>query len=537
MGYNIADLFEHAVDVVPERVGIVVDDEKRTYAQLEARSNQLAAHLVAAGVEAGDHVGIYGPNSIEWMETMLGVFKIRAVPINVNYRYVADELAYLFDDADLVAVVYDAEFADRISQVRDRVLALRHVVHVGDAGDSAPSGSVPYERALGVESPARIERVRSPDDLYVLYTGGTTGMPKGVMWRQEDVFFALGGGIDALTNEPVVTEYDLARKAASSETGVISFALAPLMHGAAQWNVLRFLFEGGTTVMQRRFDPVEAWHQLARHGVNTMMITGDAMGRPIIEAWEHIDEDLDLSAWIVLASSAAVFSPAVKDRFHEHFPDLMIVDAIGSTETGSNGLINLAKGQTAMKGGGPTVIAGKDTMVVDDDLNEVKPGSGVAGRLARTGNVPLGYYKDPAKSADVFVTAPDGRRLVLAGDDALLEADGSITLLGRGSQCINSGGEKIFPEEVEQVLKAHDDVYDAIVVGVADERWGQRVAAVVESRPGQEPTMESLDAHCRDRLAAYKVPRELHLVDQVLRSPSGKPDYPWAERIATQVPM
>ncbi|HUW01726.1 MAG TPA: acyl-CoA synthetase [Acidimicrobiales bacterium] len=533
MAYNIADLFEHAVDVVPDRTGIIVDGEARSYAQLEAAANQVAANLAAAGIGPGDHVGIYGPNSPEWMETMLGSFKVRAVPINVNYRYVTEELTYLFDNADLVALVFDAEFAERVEEVRSACPKLRHLIHIGPANEHTDAlGSIDYHSALAAESPERVERDRSPDDLYVLYTGGTTGFPKGVMWRQEDVFYALGGGIDALTNEPVETEFDLARKAASSAAGIVSFALAPLMHGAAQWNVLRFLFEGGTTVMQRRFDPTATWYAMAEHGVNTIMITGDAMGRPIIEAYEEIEDDLDLTSWFGLASSAAVFSPTVKDRFLEHFPNLMIIDAIGSTETGSNGMITMGKGETAMKGGGPTVTPGKDATVVDDDLEPVPAGSGIIGRLARTGNVPLGYYKDPEKSAEVFVIAPDGTRMVLAGDNALREADGSITLLGRGSQCINSGGEKIFPEEVEQALKAHPDVFDAIVVGVPDERWGQRVAAVVQPRVGRTPTLADLDPHCRLHVAGYKVPREVHLVDQVVRAPSGKPDYPWAKRVA-----
>jgi acyl-CoA synthetase (AMP-forming)/AMP-acid ligase II len=534
MAYNIADLFEHAVDVVPDRTAIIVDGIGRTYAELEAAGNQIAANLAGAGIGPGDHVGIYGPNSVEWMETMLGTFKIRAVPINVNYRYVTDELTYLFDNADLAALVFDSEFAERVLEVRDACPKLRHLVHIGEASEHTEAlGSADYVGALVAESPDRVARDRSPDDLYVLYTGGTTGFPKGVMWRQEDVFYALGGGIDALTNEPVTSEFDLARKAEEMPAGIVSFALAPLMHGAAQWNVLRFLFEGGTTVMQRRFDPTAAWYAMAEHGVNTIMITGDAMGRPIIEAFEDIDDDLDLSSWFGLASSAAVFSPTVKDRFLDHFPNLMIIDAIGSTETGSNGMITMGKGETAMKGGGPTVTPGKDATVVDDDLQPIEPGSGVIGRLARTGNVPLGYYKDPEKSAEVFVSAPDGTRMVLAGDNALREADGSITLLGRGSQCINSGGEKIFPEEVEQALKAHPDVFDAIVVGVPDERWGQRVAAVVQPRDGVTPTLDDLDPHCREHVAGYKVPREVHLVATVMRSPSGKPDYPWAKKVAT----
>jgi len=269
--------------------------------------------------------------------------------------------------------------------------------------------------------------------------------------------------------------------------------------------------------------------------VNTISITGDAMARPMIEALEDLEAsgelaDLDLSCLFVVASTAAIFSPTVKDRYLERFPDLMVIDAIGSSETGSNGMRMVAKGDTQNKGGGPTVQAARDAVVLDPDLNEVAPG--VQGRLARRGNVPIAYYKDPEKSAATFVTGPSGARYALAGDEAILEEDGTITLLGRGSQCINSGGEKIFPEEVEAALKAHPEVFDAIVVGVPDERWGQRVAAVVQARPGTVPSLDALDAHCRGYLAGYKVPKEVHLVSEVVRSPSGKPDYPWATSVA-----
>jgi 3-oxocholest-4-en-26-oate---CoA ligase len=258
------------------------------------------------------------------------------------------------------------------------------------------------------------------------------------------------------------------------------------------------------------------------------------MARPMIEALDDLGGPgaLDLSSLFVLASTAAIFSPTVKDRYLDAFPDLLIVDAIGSSETGANGMRVGGKGDTQNKGGGPTVQAARDAVVLDADLNELAPGTGEQGRLARRGNVPVAYYKDEQKSAETFVIGASGARYALAGDMAILEADGTITLLGRGSQCINSGGEKIFPEEVEAALKAHPSVFDAIVVGVPDERWGQRVAAVVQARDGHVPTLDDLDAHCRGHVAGYKVPRELHLVDEVVRSPSGKPDYPWAAKVA-----
>jgi acyl-CoA synthetase (AMP-forming)/AMP-acid ligase II len=535
--YNIADLYEHTVDLVPDREVLVVGEERRTFRELEARANQLAHHLLAQGIEPGDHLGIYGANSVEWIEAALAAYKVRAVPVNVNYRYVEDELSYLFDNADLKALVYDRGLAPRIDAVRDALPLLQHLVHVEDGTNAAPAtGSVAFDDALAGQSTERDFAPRSDDDHYIIYTGGTTGMPKGVIWRHEDVFFALGGGIDAYTNERVADEWTLAKKAADAEGGMTSLNLPPLMHGAAQWGLWRFAFEGNRVVfLGRQFDPAEVWRTIAREHVNTVSITGDAMARPMIEALEELEaggEQLDLSSMFVLASTAAIFSPTVKDRYLERFPDLMIVDAIGSSETGSNGMRMVGKGDTQNTGGGPTVQAARDAVVLDEQYNELEAGSGQQGRLARRGNVPLAYHKDPEKSAATFVTGPTGVRYALAGDMAILEADGTITLLGRGSQCINSGGEKIFPEEVEAALKAHPEVFDAVVVGVPDERWGQRVAAVIQPRPGAEPTLDSLDAHCRGYLAGYKVPKEVHLVPEVVRSPSGKPDYPWAAQVA-----
>jgi acyl-CoA synthetase (AMP-forming)/AMP-acid ligase II len=545
VAYNIADLFEHTVDLVADREVLVVGDERRTFRQLEERANRLAHHLLDQGIRPGDHLGIYGPNSVEWIEAALAAYKVRAVPVNVNYRYVEEELRYLFDNADLKALVYDRDLSPRIEAVRGSLPLLEHLVHIEDGSSTEPAaGSVRFEDAVAAGSPERDFAPRSADDHYIIYTGGTTGMPKGVVWRHEDVFFALGGGIDAYTNERVADEWALAKKAAEAPLGedgkaaMTSLNLPPLMHGAAQWGLWRFAFEGNRVVfLGRQFDAAEVWRTIARERVNTVSITGDAMARPMIEALEAMDAtgesaDLDLSCMFVVASTAAIFSPAVKDRYLDRFPDLMLIDAIGSSETGSNGMRMVAKGDTQNKGGGPTVQAARDSVVLDEQYNEIEPGSGRAGRLARRGNVPLAYHKDPEKSAATFVTGPTGSRYALAGDEAIYEADGTITLLGRGSQCINTGGEKVFPEEVEAALKAHPEVFDAVVVGVPDDRWGQRVVAVVQPREGAEPTLDALDAHCRGYVAGYKVPKELHLVPEVVRSPSGKPDYPWAGKVA-----
>jgi acyl-CoA synthetase (AMP-forming)/AMP-acid ligase II len=354
-------------------------------------------------------------------------------------------------------------------------------------------------------------------------------MPKGVVWRQEDVFMALGQGIDAVTGHKVESDTELA-EAAVNGFPIISFMLPPLMHGACQWGMLGMMFKGNTVMLTAKFDVEAVWTAIESEKANAIMITGDAMARPLIETLEENAGRWDTSSLLAVSSSAALFSTPVKDRFFAHFPNLVITDSIGSSEGGFNGIAQVGKDGTAMKGG-PTVKPGPDTVVVDDDLNVLTPGSDVVGKVARGGNFPIGYYKDEEKTKATFVTAKDGRRYVVAGDFAVWEADGTITLLGRGSMCINSGGEKIFPEEVESALKSHPDVFDALVVGATDERWGQRVVAVVQPRAGLTPTLDDLVAHCRTKIAGYKVPRELHLVGEISRSPSGKPDYPWAQKL------
>jgi len=536
MGFNIADLFERAVDAVPDRLALVCGDRRLTYAEFDAEANQMANHLLAEGFGHGDHIGIYGQNSAEWLIAMVAIFKIRAVPININFRYVQDELVYLFDNADLVAVVHGREYIPQIEAVREKVPGVRHYVMIDDSGDADPAalGSISWADAIAGSSTERPVLPRSDDDHYVIYTGGTTGMPKGVVWRHEDVFFALGGGVDAYTNERVTHGNQLAEKALATENPMVSLNTPPLMHGAAQWGALRFLFEGGTVVFVPRFDPAAVWAAVEHDKVNTMMITGDAMARPLVEALEGHTDDWDLSSLFVLSSSAAIFSPTVKETMLDLLPNIIIVDAIGSSESGMNGMAVQTKGQTATHdGGGPTVQAGRDAVVLDDDLKPLAPGTGVVGKLARGGNIPIGYYKDPEKTAANFVIAADGNRYVVAGDFALLEEDGTITLLGRGSVCINSGGEKIYPEEVEGVLKDHPEVYDTLVVGVPDDRWGQAVCAVVQPRHADAPpSLAELAAHCRTQIAAYKTPRYLVLVDEIHRSPAGKPDYPWATELA-----
>ncbi|UDY34959.1 acyl-CoA synthetase [Dermatobacter hominis] len=531
MAFNLADLVEHTVDAVPDRTALICGDRSATFAELDERANRLAHHLASVGVGERDHVAIYAYNSLEYVEAMLAAYKLRAVPINVNYRYVDEELVYLFDNADVVAVVYQSVFAPHIEAVAPRLPRLRHLVEIADPdarpGDVGPlvAGAVDYESALAAGSPARDFGPRDDGDLYILYTGGTTGLPKGVMWRHEDVWRTLGGGIDFTTGERIEDEHQLARAAAASpeSTGLV---LAPLMHGAAQWGTLGGLFKGVTNVLLPRFDPHAVWAAVERYDIAVVTITGDAMARPLIEALREGHPDgggpYDTSALVAISSTAAVFSPVVKDQLFELLPDLFISEAVGSSEGGFNGMRLVEKGATETEGGLINVSLGRDSVVLGDDDRPVQPGE--VGRLARGGNVPIGYYKDPVKTAATFIEV-DGRRYSVPGDLARLELDGTMTLLGRGSQCINSGGEKIHPEEVESVLKAHPKVFDALVLGVDDERWGQAVAAIVQPRSGETVTLPELVDHCHSRLARYKAPRVLHLVDEVPRQPSGKPDY------------
>jgi acyl-CoA synthetase (AMP-forming)/AMP-acid ligase II len=527
--FNLADLFEAAVDAFGDREYLVADGERRTYAEMEERANRLAHHLRAAGIGPGDHVGIYSYNSAEWVETAWAVFKIRAVWININYRYVEEELRYLFTNADLKALVFQREFAPRVAALRDELPTLEHLVIIEDGTTEADPGDdvVAYEDAMASGSPERDFEPRSEEDIYILYTGGTTGMPKGVVWQHKDVVFALGGGVDPTTNTRLERPEEFVERGQGFV--ITHFPIAPLMHGATQWSVLGRSFVGDRIVLTARFDPEQVWRTAADEKVNSVMVTGDAMAKPLVEVLDTQLDEFDLSNLFAVVSSAALFSAPVKDRYFVHLPNIMITDAIGSSESGNNGMTVVTKDTTAMKSG-PTVSRLGDTVVFDEDMAQVLPGSGVIGKIARSGDIPVGYYNDPVKTAETFITV-DGTRYVMPGDFATVEEDGSITLLGRGSVVINSGGEKIFPEEVESAVRSHPAVTDAIVCGAPDERWGQTVAAIIAPRPGQSATLEEIQEHCRGFVAGYKVPRLLFVVDSIQRSPSGKPDYRWATDI------
>jgi 3-oxocholest-4-en-26-oate---CoA ligase len=530
--YNFADLFEAIVDLYPDRTALVVGDERRTFAEIEDRSNRLAHHLRDNGINAGDHVGIYAYNGVEWVEGMMALYKLRAVPVNVNYRYVESELRYLCDNADLAGLIMQREFAPRVAAIRSDLPQLRLIVLADDGSGASTEGLEfsDYEAAIAGATGERDFPERSDDDIHMIYTGGTTGMPKGVMWRQEDIFFALCGGIDAYSNDKVESPDALRDRAAASAGPGVMLPAAPLMHGAGQVSTIRGLIHGDTTVLTPKFDAEQVWRLVDREKVNVLGITGDAMARPLADSLEELHEELDLSSLISIGSSAAIFSQSIKDQLMKLLPNILVVDSIGATETGMNGIKVATVGEKS-HGGPATVQPSRDSIVVDDDLNLIEPGSGKIGRVARTGNIPLGYYKDPERSAQTFIEV-DGKRYAIPGDFATVEEDGQVTLLGRGSIVINTGGEKVFPEEVEGVLKSHPDVFDVLVVGVPDERWGERVTAVVQPREGRKPSVADLDAHCRTQIAAYKAPKQVFLVDQISRAPSGKPDYPWAKEFA-----
>jgi 3-oxocholest-4-en-26-oate---CoA ligase len=533
MEFNVADLLERVADTVPDHLALVCAQRRLSFADLEARANRLAHVLTAHGIGAGDHVALYLYNSTEYLEGMLAAFKIRAVPINVNYRYVEDELRYLLDDADAAAVVFHREFAPKLAAIQPSLPRLRTFIAVDDghAPAAASLAAVDYEHALAAASPDRDFAPRSADDLYLLYTGGTTGMPKGVMWRHVDLFFGAmagaGGG-----GTPITTPEEIAERCVQPRTRCVP--ICPFMHGTAHWMAFSALFMGGTVIIpeEHHLDPIALWQLVEREKANYIVIVGDAFARPLLDALESPEgRALDLSSLHVVLSGGAILSPALKRAFVERLPALLVVDGYGASETGG-------QGQSVVVAGGdvppaPRFRVGDDTQVLGPDLRPVPVG--VVGRLARRGHIPRGYYKDEAKSAATFPVV-DGVRWAVPGDHAVVETDGTITLLGRGSGSINTGGEKVYPEEVESVLKAHADVFDAVVVGVPDQRWGERVVAIVQARAGREPLLDALQLHSRAHLAGYKVPREMVLVDAIERSPSGKPDYRWARTVATCAP-
>jgi acyl-CoA synthetase (AMP-forming)/AMP-acid ligase II len=533
---NIADLFEHSVDAAPDNPAVQVGDRVATYAELERESNKLAHYLAAQGVKAGDHVALYAKNSVEHVIGLLATLKLRAVTINVNYRYVEAELDYLFDNADVVALLFERTYADLVARCAPKHAKLRTLVSLPDVtdpecdADVASFGAVTLEEAIAGQSEERDFEERSADDIHIIYTGGTTGFPKGVMWRHEDFWRVLGGGIDFYTGEPL-EEYDQSKQA--TEPRMVTLPLSPLMHGGAQSGLLMHLFAGHLTILEPKFDPQRTWEIIEKNKVQLIFMTGDAMALPLIDEYDRkaaTGTPYDGSSLFAISSSAAIFSPPVKKRWMDAFPNAVFTDSIGATETGFMGMGMQDK--SAISTDGPMVGLGPGTLVLDDDNMPIPSDRiGAVGRIARGGSVPLGYYKDPEKSAKTFIEV-DGARYSVPGDNARIEADGKVTLLGRGSNCVNTGGEKVYPEEVEMAIKSHPAVYDTLVVGIPDEKYGQAVAAVVSLREGESLDLEELRTFLRDHLSGYKLPRSLTIVDEVPRNATGKAQYPAAKEIA-----
>jgi acyl-CoA synthetase (AMP-forming)/AMP-acid ligase II len=535
VNWNFGTVFESVADAIPDSPALVQEERRSTWGEFDERAARLAAAFRALGLGPDSKVAFYLYNCNEYLETLFATFKLRAVPANVNYRYTSEELAYLLENSDAEVVVFHGSLGDRVDAVRDSELKVRAAVQVDD-GSPLVDGALRYEELIETHEP--MERIeRSGDDLIFLYTGGTTGMPKAVIWRHEDLFAALAPlaysffGLDMPNDSSDAGS--LARKVHESGLVPVHLPASPLMHGTGQFSTLQALFLGGTivTLENRHFDPHELWRVVQRERVTQIAIVGDAFAKPMLRALEEADargEPYDLSSLVLVISSGVMWSESVKRALIERHP-VIAYDSLGSSEgVGFANAITTtdSKGETAKFSVGP------NTKVFTDDGREVKPGSGEVGYLAVGGNIPLGYYKDPKKTADTFREV-DGRRYSIPGDYASVEADGTITLLGRGSVSINSGGEKIFPEEVEEAVKQHPAVADAVVVGVPDERFGEAVTAVVALAPGRSADEDEIsEAVERSGLARFKRPRHVVVVDAVPRGPNGKADYAWAREAA-----
>ena len=532
MEIHYATLWEKYADSLADRDAVIHGTTRRTWAAYEDRAARLAAGFAAAGLGHDSKIGMYLFNGNEYLETQFAGMKLRGVPINVNYRYLDEELLYLLDNSDAEALVFHSSLSDRVARIQQRATKVKIWVEVDDGGESLP-GAIRYEDLIADHPPApRIKR--NSDDLYMLYTGGTTGMPKGVMYDiggmlqglMKSAFPILGLGLPEIEEVPALVE-----KLHADGGAFASIPACPLMHGTGMWLGALIPHLAGAPVItleSRSLDAHELLSTAVREKVGQITIVGDAFAKPIIKALAEARDEgkpYDLSHLRFMMSSGVMWTSEVKEQLLE-WHDMLLIDAMGSTE-GSMGTQLTARGnigQTAKFAMNPT------TKVFTEDGREVEPGSGETGMVAAGGSVPLGYFKDEAKSAATFKTI-DGVRYSFPGDWARVEADGSLTLLGRGSNCINTAGEKVYPEEVEESIKRHDDVVDCLVVGLEDEKFGQRVTAVASLKGTDAVSGEDLREFLRDKLAAYKMPKQIIIVDQVRRAPNGKADYKWARGV------
>jgi acyl-CoA synthetase (AMP-forming)/AMP-acid ligase II len=520
-GWNYAEVWEAVADRLPDAPAQRHAGSLWTWQEFDQRADAIAAHLLASGVAEQDKVAQFLYNGPEYLESVFAAFKAGLAVVNTNYRYTADELTYLWDNADIVAVVFHGAFSERCAAVRQRLPRVHTWLCVDDGSGPCPGWATPFE-ATAAPWPGRAEAPwgRSGDHLLLLYTGGTTGAPKGVMWRQDDLFRALDK-LSRFRRPPPVDVDDLVRQL--DRPGPSSLPAAPLMHGTGLVNALTTLSAGGSivTLPGRHFDPVELLDTVEREGVKSMTIVGDAFGRPILRALDAEPSRWDISALRVIISSGVMWSKETKDGLLRHNEQLILVDTLGSSEAIGMATSAMTADSAAASG---TFRLADSTRVISELGADVMSGSGEVGLVAMAGPMPLGYYKDPDKSAATFRII-DGVRYTIPGDWATVDADGTVRLLGRGSQCINTGGEKVYPEEVEEVLKLHPAVADAAVVGVPDERFGEAIQALVEPAGDAAIDEAVLIAHVKERLAAYKAPKRVITVATVNRAPNGKLDY------------
>jgi acyl-CoA synthetase (AMP-forming)/AMP-acid ligase II len=532
--WNYADVWEIVADVQPDSIAVTQGGRNMTWGDFDRGADGIAQFLLDLNAVQQDKVAIYLYNCPEYLQTTFAAVKVGLVPVNTNYRYGDDELSYLWANADAIAVVFHGAFTDRIEGILDRVPGVKGWLWVDDGTGPCPDWATPYEDA----AKSAIARVSAPwgrsgDDLYMLYTGGTTGMPKGVMWRQDDLFARL---IDS-----AVRHYDVdgglqpvRASLEASPGGATLMPACPLMHGTGAFTANTVLAEGGRVCLleSHKYDPSEMLDTIEREKVNGLVIVGDPFSLPLLAVLDEHPGKWDLSSLVMIISSGAMWSEPVKQRLLAHHPGMILADAFSSSEALGMG-ISVSGGGTSAKTASFTL--GPDVRVLTEDGRQVEPGSDEVGVLALGGRNPLGYYKDEEKSGRTFKEI-DGVRYSIPGDYAQIDADGTIHLLGRGSVCINSGGEKIFPEEVEEALKTHPAVRDAVVVGVPHPTYGEQIVAVVELHPagagagagasaGQTPAEAELIAHVKDQLASYKAPRRVRAVATIGRAPNGKVDY------------
>ena len=538
MDWNLADIFEAAAQAGPDRPAQKCGDRVLTWGEFDRRADALACDLLERGLTHQGKVAAYLYNGPEYLEAYFAAFKAAGVPVNVNYRYGAGELIYLLDNADTEAVVFHARFTPTLESIREKLDRVRVWYVVGDdSGVPAPDWAVPYESVVagapggggdgGSGRRAAPPSGRSGDDLLLLYTGGTTGMPKGVMWRQDDLVRVLGGGGNPLVGLGPANDMDELRgRLASGELASVALPACPLMHGTGQFSAFITMILGGCIVSlpDARFDPVALWSAVDREKVNTISIVGDAFARPMLGALDAEPGRWDLSSVRIINSSGVMWSQEVKEGLLRHMPGVILFDSLGSSEAVGMGASVTASGASA---GTASFGLGVGARVIGDDNRDVEPGSGQVGVIALPGNIPVGYYKDPDKTARTFRTI-DGVRYTIPGDCASVDADGAIRLLGRGSAVINTGGEKVFPEEVEEVIKRLPGVRDAVCVGLPDERFGEKVCALVERSGAEGGGVSESDVAeaVRSELAHYKVPRVVFFLATIGRSPAGKVDYP-----------